>query len=183
MDRRKFLNTTAMGVGGLAMMTGCSYDAEPYRFFSKEDAECVIALTDQIIPADQSGPGAKYANVVNYIDKQLTRVFKSDQGTYMKGIKAIQSSCKKLHGKSFEALDFDTQTRFLEQMEIDDLPKEYWQDIKASHFFNLVIRHTMQGFYGAPRHGGNRNYISYQVMNLEYPQVVGQNRYRSGHGK
>ena len=36
----------------------------------------------------------------------------------------------------------------------------------------------MQGFYGSPRHGGNRNYASYRMLGLEYPPVLGQNRYR-----
>jgi len=35
----------------------------------------------------------------------------------------------------------------------------------------------MQGFYGSPRHGGNRNYASYKMMGLEYPRLIGQNRY------
>ena len=35
----------------------------------------------------------------------------------------------------------------------------------------------MQGFYGSPRHGGNRNYVSYKMLGLEYPRVIGQNRY------
>ena len=164
-------------------MSSCAYDAEPYRFFTEKEAACVIALTNQIIPADESGPGAKYTNVVNYIDKQLIRVFTSEQPKYKNGIRALQESCRTLHRKLFEDLKFDAQTRFLEKMEKNELPKEYWQDIKRAQFFRLVIRHTMQGFYGAPRHGGNKNYISYQIMNLEYPLVVGQNRYRSDHGR
>jgi gluconate 2-dehydrogenase gamma chain len=35
----------------------------------------------------------------------------------------------------------------------------------------------MQGFYGSPRHGGNRDYVSYKMMKLDYPHVIGQNRY------
>ena len=42
----------------------------------------------------------------------------------------------------------------------------------------MIIKHSMQGFYGPPRHGGNKNYISYKIMDLDYPYVVGQNRYR-----
>jgi hypothetical protein len=37
----------------------------------------------------------------------------------------------------------------------------------------------MQGFYGSPRHGGNSNYVSYKMMKLDYPHVMGQNRYES----
>jgi len=34
----------------------------------------------------------------------------------------------------------------------------------------------MQGFYGNPRHGGNRDYASYRMLGLDYPQLVGQDR-------
>ena len=50
-------------------------------------------------------------------------------------------------------------------------------DLAQARFFNLVIRHSMQGFYGAPRHGGNRNYMSYRMMGLDFPLVVGRNHY------
>ena len=31
---------------------------------------------------------------------------------------------------------------------------------KAKEFFDLILAHTMQGFYGDPRHGGNRDAVS-----------------------
>jgi len=37
----------------------------------------------------------------------------------------------------------------------------------------------MQGFYGSPRHGGNKNNVSYKMMRLDYPVIIGQNRYKS----
>ena len=53
-----------------------------------------------------------------------------------------------------------------------------WQDVSSRDFFRLVRDHTMQGFYGSPRHGGNRDYVSYKMLGLDYPQIVGRNRYR-----
>jgi gluconate 2-dehydrogenase gamma chain len=41
----------------------------------------------------------------------------------------------------------------------------------------LAVDRTMQGFYGAPRHGGNKDYASFKMMKLDYPLLVGQNRY------
>lgn len=182
MDRRKFIKTTAAGIGGSVLMTACVYKVTPYQFFTQNEANCVIALTDQIIPADDFGPGAAYANVVNYIDRQLVQVFIQDQSVYRQGIVSLQKSCKELYAKLFENLDFETQTKFLEKIENDQAPKEYWTDNSSSGFFGMIISHTMQGFYGSPRHGGNKNYISYRLMNLEYPLVVGQNRYRGENG-
>jgi gluconate 2-dehydrogenase gamma chain len=43
-----------------------------------------------------------------------------------------------------------------------------------------VLDHTRQGFYGSPRHGGNRDYASYRMLGLAYPNLIGQNRYANG---
>ncbi len=65
----------------------------------------------------------------------------------------------------------------MEKMEQGNLPSGFWKNISQQHFFNILRDHTMQGFYGSPRHGGNKNYVSYKMMKLDYPHVLGQNRY------
>ena len=182
MNRRDFIKSSAVGLGGIILFPACVYEKTPYRFFTQLEADCVIALTDQIIPEDEFGPGAVYANVVNYIDKQLMEVFTYDQKNYRSGIEILQRSCENTYGKRFEKLEFKDQTEILTAMDNDDFKKENWRDIKASDFFNMVINHTMQGFYGSPRHGGNKDYISYQLLDLEYPLIIGQNRYRDKNG-
>ena len=44
-------------------------------------------------------------------------------------------------------------------------------------FFDLVLAHTMQGFYGNPRHGGNREYASWRMLGVTPTQVRGRNLY------
>ena len=74
-------------------------------------------------------------------------------------------------------LTWDTQFQVVKSMESNELPKDCWLDLDPKSFFNLVIYHTMQGFYGAPRHGGNKNYMSYKMMGLDFPLVIGRNHY------
>jgi gluconate 2-dehydrogenase gamma chain len=64
-------------------------------------------------------------------------------------------------------------------MEKGKLPLDDWGEMKQEQFFGKLVDHTMQGFYGSPRHGGNKDYMSYTMMGLEYPLVVGQNRYKN----
>ena len=52
-----------------------------------------------------------------------------------------------------------------------------WEKGFDMQFFELIMDHSLQGFYGSPRHGGNKNYISYKMINLDYPVIIGQNRY------
>jgi gluconate 2-dehydrogenase gamma chain len=183
MDRREFIKTSFSGLAGIAVLQACVYEKTSFKFFSENEAGCIIALTDQIIPEDENGPGAVYANVVNYIDNQLINVFTDLQPLYKYGIKALQKTCIKLYGKKFENLEFDAQKKVLEKIEKNEISEKWWGSMEQTEFFNTVIDHTMQGFYGSPRHGGNKNYISYRLMDLEYPLIIGQNRYRSFNAK
>lgn len=178
-NRRDFLKTGVLAFGGALILPSCLKDYSPWQFFSEEEAACVSAICEQIIPTDELGPGAAYAGVIFYIDKQLDEIFLWDRELYRKGIPAIQESADILHSKKFEELGFEEQTRFLELMEKNSLPGDLWEDsIRQSDFFRKITQHSMQGFYGSPRHGGNKNYISYKLMKLDYPYIVGQNRYR-----
>jgi gluconate 2-dehydrogenase gamma chain len=55
--------------------------------------------------------------------------------------------------------------------------EDYWKNHSSADFFDMVRQHSLQGFYGSPGHGGNREYISYRMLGLDYPKVIGQNRY------
>jgi gluconate 2-dehydrogenase gamma chain len=168
LDRRSFLKTGAAGFGSILLMPSCLKQLSPYQFFSNEEALCVIALCEQIIPEDEYGGGATEAGVINYIDRQLVAVFSYDQVRYQQGVEALQQSCLERYGKRFETLDSATQLETLQSIEGGELQS----------FFSLVISHTMQGFYGSPRHGGNKNYMSYKMMGLDYPLVIGRNHYK-----
>jgi len=178
LDRRTFLRTGVAGFGSVMLMPSClTRSTSSWQFFTDEEAACVIALCEQIIPEDEHGGGATKAGVIHYIDRQLVAVFDYDQVLYQQGISALQTSCLKLHNSRFELLDADAQYALCKSMEEGTLPQEAWSEVDQGRFFNLVIGHTMQGFYGSPRHGGNKNYMSYRMMGLEYPLVVGRNHY------
>jgi gluconate 2-dehydrogenase gamma chain len=44
----------------------------------------------------------------------------------------------------------------------------------STAFFNLILEHTRHGFYGDPRHGGNRNRISWKMLRLPFPPLRGR---------
>lgn len=177
-SRREFIKQLSLACGSIMFIPACSGYDSVWRFFTETEAKTVIAFTEQIIPADQDA-GATDANVINFIDKQLTGPYTRFQEMYRKGIPAIKSSSHIIYKKAFFELDFEIQTEFLIKMEKGELPEEVWKDLDQKRFFQLILDHTMQGFYGSPRHGGNKNYVSYKMIKLDYPHVIGQNRYES----
>jgi len=177
-NRRTFLKTGVAGFGSILLMPSCFRQESSWLFFTEAEAACVLALCEQIIPADEHGGGATEAGVIHYIDRQLLAVFDYDQVVYQHGISALQASCLELYAQRFESMDMETQHSICARLENNELPENAWVELEQSRFFSLVIRHAMQGFYGPPRHGGNRNYMSYKMMGLDFPLVVGRNHYK-----
>ena len=180
-DRRKFIKSLSLAYGGaLLAPAACTSFISRYRVFTDAEADCLIALCEQIIPADED-PGATDAEVINFIDKQTSLRFPEDLSVYQQGVASLQASCNAQYGKPFEKLDASLQIEVMQMMERNRLPEEHWtEEVSQSAFFRLTLRRAMQGFYGAPRHGGNKNYVSYRMMKLDYPLLIGQNRYKYG---
>jgi len=175
--RRDFIKTISLLYGSVLLYPSCSrQQAASYRVFENDEAACLIALCEQIIPADHDA-GAAEAGVIHYIDRQTFLRFPHELQTYRKGIAALQATCKGQYEKLFEKLDDIRQIEIIKEMEQGKLPAVHWEEINQQTFFNLVLRRTMQGFYGSPRHGGNKNYVSYRMLKLDYPLLIGQNRY------
>jgi len=178
-NRRDFIKTIGLLYGSIMLYPSCSpQKVTTYRVFTNEEAECLIALCEQIIPADQDA-GATEAGVIRYIDRQTCLRFPKDLPIYQKGIAALQATCEERYGMPFEKLGHSAQIDTMKELEQGKLAAEHWEEVGQQSFFNLVLNRTMQGFYGSPRHGGNMNYVSYRMLKLDYPLLIGQNRYRN----
>jgi len=183
-SRREFIKLATLGAGTIAMGTaaislieGCAAPSRSTRqFFSDDEYRLVEAIAEQIIPTD-NWPGGRDAGVANYIDIQLAGPLRRFQEQYRTGLAAINESCVGKFGERFEKLAWDTQTGFLLDMESGKLSSDRWNNGFGARFFELLRSHSLQGFYGNPRHGGNRDFVSYRMMGLTPLQTVGQNRY------
>jgi len=151
-------------------------EEDSYRFFTLDEAMCVIALCEQIIPADDKFGGASDAGVIFYIDRQLSGPLNQHAESYRENLKNLQSFCNKKFGKHFQDLTSIEQIDVMKLMEKNQIDSGLWE--RPSDFFHLILSHTMQGYYGSPIHGGNKDYISFNMLRLEYPLNIGQNRYR-----
>ena len=135
-DRRLFLFSAALPL----------YPAAPLQVFSAEEAKIVEAICDRIIPADDM-PGAKQAGVLYYIDRKLAGPLKRFAPAYREGI------------ADFAKLSPVEQTAFLHNIEAGKMPG-------LASFFQMVVDQTMQGFYGSPEHGGNRDEASWKMLDI-----------------
>jgi gluconate 2-dehydrogenase gamma chain len=164
LTRRQF--TLAGALTGAAAVIGCrGSKAANWEFLSDTHARTLSALCDQIIPADDF-PSASQAGVVTYIDNQLARHYRRHRAAYRDGLDKIDSIARQRFGLAFP----------------DATPAQQLQivlDVEKQHpdFFDLVREHTMEGYYGSPRHGGNRDAISWRMLGLDEPPLRGRAQY------
>jgi gluconate 2-dehydrogenase gamma chain len=130
---------------------------------------------DTLIPPDQD-PGASGAGVVHYIDLQLTRWFRRQQGEYRGALAQIESWARARDGRSFAELSIDKREELLSLMEQGQADRGHFSD-GGKAAFELVLAHAMQGFYGNPRHGGNRGYASWKMIGVPPMPVRGREHY------
>lgn len=166
LKRRTFLGAgLAAAAGGAALSCRSGRSGPNWRFFTADEARTVDAIAECIIPGDRD-PGARQTGVVNYIDIQLTKTLKKHQRVYRQGIASVEDASRRRFGTSFADLAPGQQGDVLQDVEKN-----------AKAFFQLILTHTQQGFYGDPRHGGNRNMASWRMVGLPCPPIRGRQHY------
>jgi len=172
LSRRKFVQA-AFAAAAAGSGLSCGGARSPWRFLTVDEARTLAAICDQIIPPDQD-PGAAWAGVVNYIDRQLCGPFKRLRKTYRQGISAVDETSRSLYGASFTDLTSARQVELLTKMEEGRVFYNLEKQASLQEFFGLLVDHTMQGFYGDPRHGGNRDAVSWKMLGIPYPPIRGR---------
>jgi gluconate 2-dehydrogenase gamma chain len=171
-SRRKFMQITAVATAA-GPLASCVGTGTSWRCLSEDEGRMLTAICERIIPADQD-PGAGWAGVVTYIDRQLAGPYRRFRKTYRWGLAGTNATSLTMFGKPFTAVTPEQQDAVLQSMEKGQARGEGWKQVSAKSFFDMVASHTMQGFYGDPRHGGNRERVSWKMLRLAYPPVRGR---------
>lgn len=175
LNRRAFLQAAAAAAAAASTSVACTRNRSPWRFFRIDEARTLAAIADQIIPPDQD-PGASWAGGVNYVDRQLCGPYKDLQSRYRMGLAGVDQTSRALNSKVFADLESQQQIDLLHQLEAGKATGTIWKQMSSSEFFSMVVDHTMQGFYGDPRHGGNLEGVSWKMLDLPYPPIRGRQR-------
>jgi len=168
LTRRQFVAAGAIAgaMGGAALAVGCSVAKQGnWEFLSEAQARTLTAICDQIIPADDF-PSASQAGVLTYIDRQLARHYRRHRNTYRDGLAQADSMSRQRFGKGLPELSQQKQFDLVATIEKEN-----------TAFFNLVRSHTLEGYYGAPRHGGNRDAVSWKMLGMDEPPLRGRAQY------
>jgi gluconate 2-dehydrogenase gamma chain len=159
-NRREFI---AAGVALAASCSACRRTG--YGYLKERETAALAAICDQIIPADDF-PSASQAGVLTYIDLQLMGHYRRHQKAYREGLKRADELSRSRFGLDLVQASAQQQFEAVSSIEKENKP-----------FFELVRAHTMQGYYGSPRHGGNRDAVSWRMLGLDEPPLRGRAQY------
>jgi gluconate 2-dehydrogenase gamma chain len=169
--RRGFLKTSATAAA--AATVACGAPEGRWRALTNAEAETLAAACDQIVPADEF-PGAAEAGVVVFIDRQLATREKDQLQTWRKGVRGLDATARERSGQAFAALSFEDRTALLKHMEAGEVAVHGWEGLDPRAFFDRLVRYTMMGFYGDPRHGGNRQHVSWRMLGVPPTPIRGR---------
>jgi gluconate 2-dehydrogenase gamma chain len=183
MRRREFLAIPVGAVTGtLLQMLACESAplevqegnaAVPLRFFTTEEARAITAACERIFPRDANGPGATDAGVVIYIDRQLAGPYGRDKYRYVKGPFVTSVPAHGYQGKENPRQIYHAGVRELgdfARLPIDAQVRQL-VGIEHSRFFELLRRHTIEGMFCDPMHGGNAGLIGWTLIGYPGPQM------------
>lgn len=166
LTRRQALAAGGAGIAaGLAAtgLTASAQDAlESYTPVALTLAELTTlkAAIDRLIPSDDLGPGAVEAGVFVYIDQTLAADNATALPLFQGGLAALDQAPG---SGGFVGLAADEQDRLLAQAEANHLAGG------PDGFFATLLEHTRRGMFGDPIHGGNRDFVGWDLIG--YPGI------------
>jgi gluconate 2-dehydrogenase gamma chain len=130
-------------------------------YLNEEELALVEAICSRLIPSEPGSPGAKEAEAHIYIDHALGGYFSHLQKYYRQRLQDFSRLAVTLYGAEFHQLssgDQDDLLRRIEQSEVGE------QSETMKLFFEVIYEHTIEGAFGDPLYGGNRDFTGWKLI-------------------
>ena len=135
------------------------YRGERLQALSIRQAQLLDAIAARILPTTDT-PGAVEAGAVFYIDRALAGPHPQLLSRYTRGLRALSKYAKARFCASFEKLDGERQDLILGDLESGKIT-----ELRGGEaFFELLRSHVLEGVFGEPSYGGNRDMIGWKLV-------------------
>ena len=137
------------------------------HFFTPEQRAQCEALFEAILPGSETNPGARDAEAVEYIDSLLTMTRETYfdipnlQKLYPAGLAAIDAAAMSAYGAGVTGIATEQVATLLGQMKAGTLPGSM-PAADQTKFFTNVRAQCLEGCFGDPRWGGNKNGVMWR---------------------
>ncbi len=185
-SRRAFLVRAAVGAGavagaglvpdaiaqnhehmeGTAAAPGAQHPSgsEHGAFFNHADAATIAAFTERLMPSAPDKPGARDADVLNYIDLALAGAYAELQDFYRRGMAQLEAYCRSTYKEPFVRLNAEQQDEVITSLETGKATGFTYPT--AREFFGILRTHTMEGMFADPLYGGNKDFTGWRLVRL-----------------
>ena len=160
----------ALGQAPAAAQSAATASPVVYEQLTADEAQLLEAIAEHLIPSDENGPGAVAAGAVPYIDRALGGALSGARSAYRSGLAAFDRYCRSSRGAPFTELSRVDQVSALIDVETGAATGAGTGFAGSSGaFFGMVRSHVLQGTFGDPYYGGNRNFVGWDL--IRYPGV------------
>ena len=128
----------------------------------------LAAFVDRLIPKDELGPSASESGVPEYINRALGDYLASEKPAFIEGLEATDAFARRSEDRAFVDLTPDRQDALL--MLMDNGSAAGFPSARA--FFNRARRLTMEGMFGDPYYGGNKNFAGWDLIRYPGPRLA-----------
>ena len=148
MRRRDALSTMSLISGGVLILpqlalSGCNPEPYKYDLFNWGDTELLNEIAETILPATPEVPGAKAANVGEFVQIHVTNCFsEADKNTFLEGFQKFKTEVKEKYGSNFISLT-DEQKKEIISVQESELPSKERPD----NFYQLLKGTILFGYF------------------------------------
>lgn len=140
----------------------------PASALSDSQLRLLAAFVDRLIPRDDLSPSASECGVPEYINGSLADFLAAEKPAFVEGLESTDAFARRAQGRAFIELSHDQQDAVLTAMENEaaaGFPN-------ARAFFNRVRRLTLEGMFGDPYYGGNKNFAGWDLIKYPGPRLA-----------
>ena len=132
-------------------------------FFSEPEAQTIGAIAARIIPSDDGMPGAREAEAVVYIDRALAGFGRNLQVLYRRALVALDGHTRARPGPPVVGLEGGAAGAGVGGIGPGGAGAQADAALVA-RFFAVVREHTIEGTFGDPAYGGNRDAVGWKLI-------------------
>ena len=132
----------------------------PVTVLSAEQRRILEAFIDRLVPKDENGPGAVECGAAEYIDRCLADFLAKEKPMFLDGLAGVNAFALRTQGAAFAGLTAEKRDAVLTAIDNNQAPN-------LRGFFNRVRRLTLEGMFGDPSYGGNKNFAGWDL--IRYP--------------
>jgi gluconate 2-dehydrogenase gamma chain len=140
----------------------------PPSALSDAQLRLLAAFVDRLIPKDELGPSASECDVPVYINRALGDYLAGEKTAFVEGLEATDALARRTQNAAFADLTLAQQDALLTSMDNGDA--DGFPNARA--FFNRARRLALEGMFGDPYYGGNKNFAGWDLIKYPGPRLA-----------